>query len=145
MHAHAPNNRNSLGGNFSALWRGAVAAVAAGLFGTAIHASISYIGNDFPLVWGVLVAWLLLGVLVYWAAVSSAKLWAGAVAFIGCYVTVGLISYVGDDQLILGMQYYEYLPGPALASALWMYGMVIPSVIALLCSLRVLRKRQRQN
>lgn len=143
MHALAPNKQKTLGSNLSALWRGAVVAVAAGLFGTSIHASITYVGNDIPLVWGVGLAWLLLGVLVYWAAVSSSKLWAGALGFIGCYVTVGLISYVGNDQLILGMQYYRFLPGPTLASALWMYGMVIPSVIALLCALRVLRKQRR--
>lgn len=143
MHALAPNQRRTQGGNLAALWRGAVAAVAAGLFGTIIHASISYGGDGIPLVWGVAVAWLLLGVLVYWAAVSTAKLWSGALAFIGCYVTVGLLSYAGNDQLILGMQYYQYLPGPALASALWMYGMLVPAVIALLLSLRMIRRQAR--
>ncbi|MGP9528712.1 hypothetical protein [Glutamicibacter sp. AOP5-A2-18] len=146
MHALAPNQRNNnQGSNLSALWRGAVAALVAGLFGTAIHASISYVGNDIPVVWGVGVAWLLLGVLVYWAAVSSQKLWAGALAFIGCYVCVGLISYVGNDQLILSMQYYKYLPGPAIASALWMYGMIIPAIIGLVLALRNIRKQHRAN
>jgi len=146
VHALAPNSqRKSHGSNLSALWRGVVAAVVAGLFGTGIHASITYVGNDIPLVWGVGVAWLLLGLLVYWAAVSSGKLWSGALALIGCYVCVGLISYVGNDQLILGMQYYQYLPGPALASALWMYGMIVPAIIGLLLALRVIRKQHRQN
>ena len=145
MHALAPNKANNQASNLSALWRGAVAAVVAGLFGTAIHASITYVGNDIPLVWGVAVAWLLLGLLVYWAATSSGKLWAGALGFIGCYVCVGLISYVGHDQLILSMQYYKYLPGPSIASALWMYGMIIPAIIGLVLALRNLRKQHRAN
>lgn len=130
------------GSNLSALIRGVVAAVVAGLFGTAIHASITYVG-DFPLVWGVAIAWLLLGLLIYWSAVASGKLWAGAVAFIGCYLVVGSISYFGNDTLILPFQYYKYLPGPTLASILWMYGMIVPSIIALFSALRVLRKRSR--
>lgn len=132
-----------MGGNLGALWRAVVAALAAGLFGTGIHASLSYAG-DVPIPWGVGLAWLLLGLLVYWAAVASGKLWAGAVAFIGCYVTVGLISYLGHDQLVLSAGYFKFLPGPTIASLLWMYGMVIPAVIALMTGLRVLRKTSRK-
>ncbi|MNW66757.1 hypothetical protein D3C74_452590 [compost metagenome] len=58
---------------------------------------------------------------------------------------MGLISYVGNDQLILGMQYYQYLPGPALASALWMYGMIIPAIIGLVLALRAIRKQHRPD
>jgi hypothetical protein len=130
------------GSNLSALVRGLVAAVVSGLLGTAIHASLSYAG-DIPLVWGVLVAWLLLGLLVYWSVVASGKLWPGAVGFIGCYLVVGSISYFGNDTMILPLQYLQYLPGPTIASLLWMYGMIVPAVISLFMALRVLRKRQR--
>ena len=130
-------------GTLNALLRGLVAAVVSGLFGTGIHASLTYVG-DFPLTWGVGLAWLLLGLLVYWAAVSSGKLWAGAVGFIGCYVTVGMISYLGHDQMLLSAPYFQYLPGPTVASLLWMYGMVVPAVIGLVTALRVMRKRHRK-
>ncbi|WP_313812681.1 hypothetical protein [Glutamicibacter sp.] len=143
MPAPAPNQRTSQGGNLGAVLRGVVAALAAGLFGTSIHASLFYIG-DVPIIWGVAVAWLLLGLLVYWAAISSGKIWSGAIAFIGCYVTVGVISYLGYDQLILSPAYFQYLPGPTLASLLWMYGMVVPAVIALVTALRVMRRRNRK-
>lgn len=142
MPAPASNKRPASGGNLGALWRAVVAALAAGLFGTGIHASLFYAG-DTPIIWGVAVAWLLLGLLVYWATVASGKLWSGAVAFIGCYVTVGVFSYVGNDQLMLSAGYFKFLPGPTLASLLWMYGMVIPAVIALMSALRVLRKTNR--
>lgn len=136
------NQPLTVGSNLSALVRGLVAAVVSGLLGTAIHASLSYAGN-IPLVWGVLVAWLLLGLLVYWSVVASGKLWAGAVGFIGCYLVVGSISYFGNDTMILPLQYLQYLPGPTIASLLWMYGMIVPAVISLFMALRVLRKRQR--
>ncbi|GAA1413450.1 hypothetical protein AUR04nite_33820 [Glutamicibacter uratoxydans] len=144
MPAPAPNKlRSPQGGNLNAVLRGVVAAVAAGIFGTTIHASLFYAG-DVPIIWGVGLAWLLLGLLVYWAAISSGKMWAGAIGFIGCYVTVGLISYVGHDQMILSSAYFKYLPGPTLASMLWMYGMVVPAVIALMAALRVMRRRHRE-
>ncbi|MFJ2620602.1 hypothetical protein [Glutamicibacter sp. NPDC087344] len=143
MPAPAPNQHLAGGGNLRALGRALVAALAAGLFGTAVHASLFYAG-DTPIIWGVALAWLLLGLLTYWAVVSSGKMWAGAVVFIGCYVTVGLISYLGHDQLILSAGYFRYLPGPTLASLLWMYGMVIPAVIALSIALRVIRKTNRK-
>lgn len=144
MPAPATSRKKPVSFSLSALWRGLAAAVVAGLFGTGIHASITYVG-DFPVIWGVALAWLLLGVLVYWAVISSGKMLAGAIAFIGCYVTVGLISYVGHDQMILGAAYFKYLPGPTLASLLWMYGMVVPAAIALILALRVLRKRLRRS
>ncbi len=143
MPAPAPNQRPASGGNLGVLGRALVAALAAGLFGTAVHASLFYVG-DTPIIWGVALAWLLLGLLTYWAVVSTGKMWAGAVAFIGCYVTVGVISYLGHDQLILSAGYFQYLPGPTLASLLWMYGMVIPAVIALSIALRVIRKTNRK-
>ncbi|RKS22415.1 hypothetical protein DFO58_0443 [Arthrobacter sp. AG1021] len=143
MPALAPSKRPATGGSLGALWRAVVAALAAGLFGTGIQASLFYAG-DTPIIWGVGLAWLLLGLLVYWAVVASGKMWAGAVAFIGCYVTVGVISYVGNDQMLLSAGYFKFLPGPTLASLLWMYGMVIPAVIALMSALRVLRKANRK-
>ncbi|PRB71238.1 hypothetical protein [Arthrobacter sp. MYb213] len=142
MREQRANQPLTVGSNLSALVRGLVAAVVSGLLGTAIHASLSYAGN-IPLVWGVLVAWLLLGLLVYWSVVASGKLWAGAVGFIGCYLVVGSISYFGNDTMILPLQYLQYLPGPTIASLLWMYGMIVPAVISLFMALRVLRKRQR--
>lgn len=142
VHEQRANQPLTIGGNLGALLRGLVAAVVAGLLGTAIHASLSYAG-DIPLVWGVLLAWLLLGLLVYWSVIASGKLWAGAIGFIGCYLVVGSISYYGNDTLILPLQYLQYLPGPTIASLLWMYGMIVPAVIALIAALRVLRKRRR--
>ncbi|MGP5687917.1 hypothetical protein [Glutamicibacter ardleyensis] len=142
MREQRANQSLTAGSNLSALVRGLVTAVVSGLLGTAIHASLSYAG-DIPLVWGVLVAWLLLGLLLYWSVVASGKLWAGAVGFIGCYLVVGSISYFGNDTMILPLQYLQYLPGPTIASLLWMYGMIVPAVISLFMALRVLRKRQR--
>ena len=138
----ASNNKASRGGNLPAIGRGLVAAVVAGLIGTSIHSSLNYAG-DIPILWGVAVAWLLLGVLVYWACIASGKIFAGAIGLIGCYVTVGLIAYVGHDFVILPMQYLQLLPGPTLASLLWMYGMIIPAICAMLLAVRRLRKLQR--
>lgn len=126
-----------------ALWRGIVAAVAAGLLGSVIHASLFYIG-DVPITWGLALAWLFLGLLVYWAVVASGKLWAGALGFIGCYIVVGLLAFNGNDQLITPLAMYQYMPGPALASTLWVYGMVVPAVIALLAARRVMRRQARR-
>ena len=141
VHAPAPKTASTQGGSLGAVVRGVVAAIAAGLFGTSIHASLFYAG-DTPILWGVGIAWLLLGLLVYWSVISSGKMWAGAIGFIGCYVTVGMISYLGHDQMILSSAYFQYLPGPTLASMLWMYGMVVPAVIALSIALKVMRKRK---
>ena len=126
----------------AALGRGLLAAVAAGILGSIVHASMFYIGSV-PVPWGVALAWLFLGLLVYWAAAASGRLLAGAIGFIGCYAVTGLLSFAGHDQLILSLAYFKYLPGPALASVLWTYGMVLPAVAGLLAALRVLRRRHR--
>ncbi|MCW4464314.1 hypothetical protein OK351_02155 [Glutamicibacter sp. MNS18] len=144
MSGPAAKSRTTRGHNLGALWRAAVVAVAAGVLGSVIHASLFYLG-DIPVMWGVGLAWLFLGLLVYWAAVASSRLWGGALGFIGCYVVVGLLSFSGNDQLITPMALYDYMPGPALASALWMYGMLVPALIALPLALRALRRESRQS
>lgn len=130
------------GGILSALWRALVVAGAAGILGSVIHASLFYLG-DIPVLWGVALAWLFLGLLTYWAAASSARLWSGAAGFIGCYVVVGLLAFNGNDQLITPLALYDYLPGPALASVLWVYGMAVPALIALVMARRALRRQAR--
>ncbi|MDR4532309.1 hypothetical protein [Glutamicibacter sp. PS] len=133
----APNTR-AKGGTLGGLWRAGVAALVGAVFGTLAHASLTYLG-DIPLPWGLALAWALLGVLVYWATVASGKLWAGALSLLLCYVLVGAISFLGNDQLILSIGYLQYLPAPTVVSLLWMYGMIIPAVIGLLRALKVLR------
>lgn len=138
------NKPLSGGGNLGALLRALVTAVAAGILGSVIHASLFYLG-DIPVMWGVALAWLFLGLLTYWAAAASKKLWSGAMGFIGCYVVVGLLTFNGNDQLITPLSLYAYMPGPALASALWVYGMVLPAAVAVVVARRALRREARQN
>lgn len=144
MPALAASQRQVRGNALGALWRAVVVAAVAGILGTVIHASLFYAGQV-PVFWGVGLAWLLLGLLAYWAALSSGKLWSGALGFIGCYVVVGVLTFNGNDQLITPMSLYDYMPGPALASALWVYGMLVPAVIALVLALRALRREARRT
>ncbi|WP_431709744.1 hypothetical protein [Glutamicibacter uratoxydans] len=144
MHEQRAKQSSNAGGNLGALLRGLVVAGVAGILGSVVHASLFYWG-DIPVVWGVGLAWLFLGLLVYWAAAASRKIWSGALGFIGCYVVVGLLAFNGNDQLITPLSFSEYLPGPTLASALWVYGMAIPAVIGLLLARRALRREARNR
>ncbi|WP_396276935.1 hypothetical protein [Glutamicibacter creatinolyticus] len=142
MPARAANQGRFRGSLPGALWRALVTALVAGLLGSTIHASLFYAG-DVPVFWGLALAWLLLGLLVYWASVASGKLLGGALGFIGCYVVVGVLTFNGNDRLITPLSLYDYMPGPALASTLWVYGMLVPAVVALLLARRNLRRPAR--
>lgn len=113
---------------------GALAAVV----GTVLHASMAYVG-DVPIPWGAVLALILTGALTYWVAVVRGKLWVSALAGLSTYVIVALFTLDGNNQLIVSTQFFSALPGPALAGGLWVYGMIIPVIVAILLASKTLR------
>lgn len=123
-----------------ALAAGALAAVV----GTILHASVAYAG-DTPIPWGSVLALLLTGALSYWTAMRRGKLWVGALAGLSTYVMVAFISADAHNQMIVSAQYFEVLPGPALAGTIWVYGIIVPVVVAIALASRHLRVQTRNT
>ncbi|WP_411730991.1 hypothetical protein [Paeniglutamicibacter sp.] len=124
----------------AALAAGALAAVV----GTILHASISYVG-DVPIPWGAALALLLTGALTYWVGLLRGKLWVSALGGLATYVFVALISTDANNQMIVSTQFFKVLPGPALAGGMWVYGIIVPVIVAILLASRQLRAAARSR
>lgn len=129
---------STLGSVLAALAAGALAAVV----GTILHASLGYAG-DVPIPWGAAVALLLTGALVYWVGLLRGKLWVSALAGLATYVFVALISTDTNNHMIVSTQFFKMLPGPALAGGMWVYGIIVPVIVAILLVSRQLRAAAR--
>ncbi len=124
----------------AALAAGALAAV----IGTILHASVSYAG-DVPLPWGAILALVLTGALTYWVGLLRGKLWVSALTGLLTYVFVALISLDQQNQMIVSTQLFKVLPGPALAGGIWVYGIIVPVIAAILLVSKQLRVMARSS
>ncbi|GAA4371912.1 hypothetical protein [Paeniglutamicibacter cryotolerans] len=120
------------------------AAVLAAVPGTILQAQLSYAGNV-PLPWGALLALALAGSLMVWTGTWTKKIWVTALAGISTYVLVALFSTNSNNQLIVGSSYFDVIPGPALAGTIWVYGIVVATVVALLIVSRTLAGAKAQR
>ena len=116
-----------------------VAGVLAAVVGTLLHAHILYVG-DTPLPLGSVLALVFAGALFTVAGLFSEKLWAAGVAGIAAYALVAWFSTDPNNRLLVSWDNHELLPGPALAGAVWTYGLVAATVAALLLTVRAQRK-----
>ena len=121
-----------------ALAAGALAAVV----GTILHATIAYVG-DTPIPWGAVLALVFTGALSYWVGMWRTKLWVSALAGLATYVLVAFFSADAHNQLIVSAQYFQVLPGPALAGTIWVYGIILPVIVAIFLVSRHVRGRTR--
>ncbi|MEE1620410.1 hypothetical protein ACQ3I4_07095 [Zafaria sp. Z1313] len=121
-----------------------IAALVAGglssVVGTMLHAQLSYAG-DVPVPWGAVLALVFTGSMLVLAAAYSERLWAAALGGVTAYVLTAWTALDTRNRLIVSWANAEQLPGPALAGALWMYGIVAATVVALFIAARVLRRR----
>ncbi|MFJ6417405.1 hypothetical protein [Paeniglutamicibacter sp. NPDC091659] len=129
-----------LGSVLAALAAGALAAVV----GTILHASVGYAG-DAPIPWGAALALLLTAALSYWTGMLRGKLWVSALTGLSTYVLVALFSADAHNQMIVSAQYLDVLPGPALAGTIWVYGIIVPVVVAVFMVSRHLRARTQSK
>lgn len=121
-----------------------LAAFAAGtlaaVVGTILHASMAYAG-DTPIPWGAVLALVLTGALSYWTGMLRGKLWVSALTGLSTYVLVAFFSADVHNQLIVSGELLDVLPGPALAGTIWVYGIIVPVVVAVFLASRHLRVR----
>ncbi|WP_417216245.1 hypothetical protein [Arthrobacter sp.] len=120
-----------------------VTGVLAAVFGTILQAQISYAG-DTPLPWGAVLALVLAGSLAVVAGLYSERVWATAACGV---LTYGLVAWTGLDvhnHLLIGWSNHETLPGPALAGAMWTYGIAVSTIVALFITAGGLRSRARR-
>ncbi|WP_309082358.1 hypothetical protein [Zhihengliuella sp.] len=127
-----------LTGTVSAIVCSVVAAALAAVLGTLLHAQVLYV-QDAPVPWGAVAALVLAGAAAVAAATYSGRLWAAALTGALTYGAVALITLDTSNWFIVAWAQREVMPGPALAGAVWVYGLVASTVAALLIAARSLR------
>ncbi|GAA3697241.1 hypothetical protein GCM10022377_07660 [Zhihengliuella alba] len=127
-----------LAGTVSAIVCSVIAALLAAVLGTLLHAQILYV-QDLPVPWGAVAALVLAGAAAVVAATYSGRLWAAALTGALTYGVVALVTFDTDNWFIVSWAQHHAMPGPALAGALWVYGLVASTVAALLIAARALR------
>ncbi|GER21787.1 hypothetical protein NCCP1664_02840 [Zafaria cholistanensis] len=125
-------------GTVSALVAGLLAAVV----GTLVHGHVLYAG-EIPLPWGALVALGFAGAVMVLAGLFAEKLWATALAGVVAYGVVALSSTDTRNHMIVDWSNHAVLPGPAWAGAVWTYGLVAATLVALVIAARALPRRAR--
>ena len=122
---------------------GLVSALVAGLLaavvGTLVHGHVLYVG-DTPFPWGALLALGFAGAMMVLAGLFAEKLWATALAGVVAYGLVALTSAGTRNHMIVAWSNHATLPGPALAGAVWTYGLVAATLVALVITARTLPK-----
>lgn len=119
-----------------------VAGVLAAVFGTLLQGQIYYAG-DTAVPWGAVLALILAGSLSVIAGLYAERIWAAAVSGLITYALVAWTSLDSHNHLLIGWSSHGTLPGPALAAALWTYGIAASTVIALIVTAGGLRSRRR--
>ena len=137
----APTSGTHPRSRWSAAALAVVLGILAGLFGTVLHLQLSWLGGIL-LPWGALLALILVAAVQLWAALSTRELWVGGIVAVAAFTTVLLMRYwPGSDSFSVGLDQYtlQMLPGPAVAGALWQWGVPAVGVALMLVSQRLLR------
>lgn len=113
---------------------GAVAA----FIGTILNAQILYVGA-FPITWGAVVSLVAATFLFIYVGLKTVRIWGTAAAGIIAYALVAWSSLDPNNRFIVPTSYFEHFPGPAVAGAIWMYGIAIATFIALIAVARKIK------
>ncbi|MFJ4207062.1 hypothetical protein ACIPY2_01170 [Paenarthrobacter sp. NPDC089675] len=106
---------------------GLLAALFVALAGTALHRqSVLVAGVDVP--WGVCAALLLLASVQLWLAAWSRSVIPSAVAGLGAYAAVGVLSSGGPDKVLI--------LGDTVGNA-WIFGIAVVTLVMLLVAARL--------
>ncbi|WP_157103311.1 hypothetical protein [Neomicrococcus aestuarii] len=116
-----------------------VCGAAAAFIGTILHAQIIFFG-DFPLTWGAVVSLVAAGLLFIYVGLKTLRVWSTAVAGIVAYVLVAWSAMDPNNRFIVPMDYVSYFPGPAIAGAIWVYGVAAATLVALVVVARRLKR-----
>ncbi len=138
---HTVQPRTATRSRWSAILLAVVLGMAAGILGTVLHLNLSWLGGVL-LPWGALLALLLVAAVQLWASLSTRELWVGGLVAVAAFTTVLLMRYwPGSDLFAVHLDQYtlQALPGPAVAGALWQWGVPAVGVAVMLITQRLLR------
>ncbi len=116
------------------------AGVAAAVFGTFLHAQLVYLGGvALPI--GALAALVLAGSLFLLCGLGTRNIFMTAVAGAVAYGVVGLLSTSSKTLILTGAS--DTAPGTALAGNLWLFGVLVMTLAAVVIGSVLLRPRAR--
>ncbi|MEV4901713.1 hypothetical protein AB0K08_10275 [Citricoccus sp. NPDC055426] len=119
-----------------------------GLLGTVLHLNFAWIGGTstaegaWILPWGAVLALLLTGSAQLWWTLRSSVPWAGGVLAISAFTTAMVLgNWPGLDTLAVAANEYTLtvVPGPAIAGTVWIWGIPVVAVVAMLVAQPLLR------
>ncbi|QCU77685.1 hypothetical protein E7744_05350 [Citricoccus sp. SGAir0253] len=114
---------------------------AAGVLGTLLHAHFLRLGEA-VLPWGAVLALLLVAAVQLWWTLDSAVPWTGGVTAVGAFTAaLALGAWPGADVFAVGLTEYtlRVVPGPAIAGAVWLWGLPVVAVLTMLVAQPFLR------
>jgi hypothetical protein len=106
-----------------------------------LHTHFAWLGEA-VLPWGAVLALLLVASAQLWWTLRSSVAWAGGVTAIAAFTTALVLSaWPGLDTFAVGLNEYtlRVVPGPAIAGAVWLWGIPVVAVITMVVAQPLLR------
>jgi hypothetical protein len=126
-------------------WRAALGAVligaGVGILGTVLHTHFAWLGEA-VLPWGAVLALVLVASAQLWWTLRSSVAWAGGVTAISAFTTaLALSAWPGLDTFAVALNEYtlRVVPGPAVSGAVWLWGIPVVAVLAMVLAQPLLR------
>ena len=131
----------------TAVLGGVLTGAAAGILGTVLHPHFAWLG-EVVLPWGAVLALVLAASAQAWWALRSGAAVAGGVCAIAAFTTALVLSaWPGLDTFAVGLSEYtlRVVPGPAIAGAVWLWGLPVVAVITMALVQPLLRVPARRD
>jgi len=112
-----------------------------GILGTVLHTHFAWAGEA-VLPWGAVLALVLVASAQLWWTLRSSVAWAGGVTAIAAFSTALVLSaWPGLDTFAVALNEYtlRVVPGPAIAGAVWLWGIPVAAVLTMVVAQPLLR------
>jgi hypothetical protein len=118
-----------------------------GILGTVLHTHFARVGEA-VLPWGAVLALVLAASAQLWWTLRSSVAWAGGLTAIAAFTTaLALSAWPGLDTFAVALNEYtlRVVPGPAIAGAVWLWGIPVAAVLTMVVAQPLLRAPAPQD
>lgn len=133
--------RTTTGARWPAVLGAVLIGAGVGILGTVLHAHFAWLGEA-VVPWGAVLALVLVAAAQLWWTLRTHLPWSGGVCAVAAFTTAVVLSaWPGLDTFAVALNEYtlRVVPGPAIAGAVWLWGIPVVAVITMLVAQPLLR------